>query len=67
MTDFPIPPASLERLRVAYTQFEQLAAVVSEAMGVPPGPRSLNIQRGVFVVEQSAELAPEQVNGVAVG
>lgn len=66
MSEMQIPPASLERLKVAYTQFEQLAAVVAEAMGIPPGtPMQINVQRGVFVLEESAPVEEPAKNGVA--
>jgi hypothetical protein len=53
MSDIPIPPASLERLRAAYAQFEQLAAIVAEAMGIPPGTaRHLDMAHGVFQIER---------------
>lgn len=66
MTDIAIPPASLERLRAAYAQFEQLAAVVAEALGIPPGEvRQISLPRGVFIVGDE-QLAPERENGVAV-
>jgi len=62
MKQVPIPPASLERLRVLYAQFEQLATVVSEAMGIPPtAVKQISLPNGVFVVEDDAE----STNGVA--
>ena len=64
MAEVSIPTASLERLRAAYAQFEQLAAVVAEALGIPPGEvRQISLPRGVFVVGNA--LAPERENGVA--
>lgn len=69
MTEVPIPPASLERLRGVYGQFEQLATLVAEAMGIPPGSvTQVSLPKGVFVVDdgQPAAPEPEHVNGVAV-
>lgn len=64
MAEVPIPPASLERLRATYAQFEQLAAVVAEAMGLPPGAvQQVSLPKGVFVT--SDEPAEQHVNGVA--
>jgi len=70
MTEVPIPPASLERLRATYAQFEQLCTVVAEAMGMAPGAvQQVSLPKGVFVVQDgeaaAPQLAPEQVNGVA--
>jgi hypothetical protein len=69
MSEVPIPPASLERLRMAYSQFEQLCAVVAEAMGHAPGTvKSVNLPGGVFVVDDGqgnqAHVEAERVNGV---
>ena len=69
-TEVRIPAASLERLRVAYSQFEQLAAVVAEAMGLEAGStKQINLPNGVFVVDDgqaaAPAVAPEHVNGVA--
>lgn len=67
MSEVPIPAASLERLRLAYSQFEQLCAVVSEAMGMAPGSiKSVSLPNGVFVVDdgQPAALEAERANGV---
>ena len=55
---------------MAYSQFEQLAAVVAEAMGLAPGStKQINLPNGVFVVDDgqaaAPEVAPEHVNGVA--
>ena len=71
MAEVPIPAASLERLRATYAQFEQLCAVVSEAMGMAPGSiRSVSLPTGVFVTEDAQAAAPEaaheHANGVAV-
>ena len=52
MTEITIPPSALARLRTAYSQFEQLAVVISEAMNLPPdASRRLDLERGVFVTE----------------
>lgn len=62
MKAIPIPPASLERLRMAYAQFEQLATVVAEAMGLPSGAvKRVEMQDGVFVVDDGS--ADEPHNG----
>lgn len=55
MSDFSIPPASLQRLRTAYEQYTNLAQVVAEAMGIDRDiDCQLDLQRGVFkVVEHS--------------
>ncbi len=66
MSEIPIPAASLERLRIAYSQFEQLAAVIAEAMNVRV--TQVNLPKGVFVVddgEAAPQLSPEHANGVA--
>lgn len=64
MSEVPIPPASLERLRGAYAQFEQLCAVVAEAMNVRV--TQVNLPKGVFVVDDGEVAAPgaERANGV---
>jgi len=52
MSEVRIPAASLDRLRTAYAQFEQLSVVVAEAMGLPSGVvTSVNLQHGVFVID----------------
>lgn len=69
MSEVKIPQASLERLRMTYGQFEQLAAVVAEAMGLPPGQvQSINLPGGTFVVNdgETPELSHERENGVTV-
>lgn len=49
----PIPEASLQRIRSGYAQVEQLAAVIAEALGIPPEtPRTLDLRRGVFLLEE---------------
>jgi len=64
MSEIAIPTRSLERLRAAYAQFETLAGVVAEAMGIEPSEvQSVNVQKGVFVV--SDEVAARSDNGVA--
>ena len=55
---------------MAYGQFEQLAAVVAEAMGLEAGStKQINLPNGVFVVDDGQEaapqLSPEHANGVA--
>ena len=53
-TEYKIPPASLQRLISAMQQFEMIASVISEAIGIPgDAQRTLNIERGVFIVGQS--------------
>jgi hypothetical protein len=68
MSEVPIPAASLERLRLAYGQFEQLCAVVAEAMNLPPGQtKQINLPGGVFVVDDgdaTPQLSHEHANGV---
>ena len=69
MSEVPIPSASLDRLRAAYSQFEQLCVVVAEAMGHPPGSvKSVNLPTGVFVVDDVPTVQPhvesERTNGV---
>lgn len=65
MSQVVIPPASLERLRLAYGQFEQLAQVVAEALGIPPGAaRHLDLVGGCFELQDASKA--EQKNGVAV-
>jgi predicted amino acid dehydrogenase len=52
MSEVRIPAASLDRLRTAYAQFEQLSVVVAEAMGLPSGVvTSVNLQHGVFIID----------------
>lgn len=66
MTDFKIPPGSMTRLRASIEQTNQLGAVIAEAMGIDPQARySLDLQRGVFVVEDEQMTAPVPANGVA--
>jgi hypothetical protein len=49
--EYQIPPASLQRLQAMMQQFEQLANVIGEAMGIPPeAQRTLNMERGVFIL-----------------
>lgn len=61
MKTHPIPPASLVRLQQAYAQFEQLATVVAEAMGIDiSGKFRLDLQGKQFVIEEAAP-----TNGVA--
>ena len=68
MSEVKIPAASLERLRATYGQFEQLCAVVAEAMGHAPGSvKSVNLPSGVFVIDDGqppAAVAQEHLNGV---
>jgi hypothetical protein len=69
MTEVQIPRGSLERLRANYAQFEQLAAVVAEAMGLQ-NVQSINLPKGIFVVQDGEPaptpgLDPEHANGVA--
>jgi len=48
--EYQIPGPSLQRLVAAMQQFEQLAAVIAEGMGIPAAePRRLNLERGVFI------------------
>ena len=65
MSDFSIPPTSLQRLRTAYEQYTNLAQVVAEAMGIDRDiDCQLDLQRGVFrVVEHSA--SPQNGSHVA--
>ena len=65
--EYLIPAASLQRIRAAYAQVEEVASIVSEALGIPSGtPRGLDIQRGVFIVEESLLAAePPPPNGLA--
>ena len=47
----PIPGPSLERLRLAYTNFEQLAVVISEALGLDNTVSCrVDLPRGAFVI-----------------
>lgn len=47
----PIPGPSLERLRLAYTNFEQLAVVISEALGLDSTITArIDLPRGAFVI-----------------
>lgn len=65
MKAIPIPPPSLERLRAAYAQFEQLATVVAEAMGLPTGAvKRVEMQDGTFIVEDAPP--GESQNGVVM-
>lgn len=66
MKYYDIPPASLERLRMAYQQFEQLAGVISEAMGLGPGVTAqLDLAGGHFNVKEDDDAIPDRVNGIA--
>jgi hypothetical protein len=60
VSEVPIPPASLERLRMAYGQFTQLVQVVAEALelGQIDG---IDLPRGVLIVKD----AETSHNGVA--
>jgi hypothetical protein len=63
-----IPPASLERLRAAYANFEVMANIVSEAMGLGPGITArIDLGEGAFFVEDGKleQSAPERVDGLA--
>jgi hypothetical protein len=61
MSTLAVPSASLERLRAVYANFEQMAQIIIEAMGVGPGLRwRLDLQAGVFVID---EPEPQVVNG----
>ena len=61
MQTYPIPPASLARLQQSYAQFEQLAMVVAEAMGLDAGGKlRLDLPNKQFVIDDVA--AP---NGLA--
>lgn len=52
MSDVSIPAPALQRLRLAYQQFLDLAQVTSDAMGISPdSQRRLDLERGLFVVE----------------
>lgn len=70
MSEVRIPVASLERMRAAYAQFEQLSTVVAEAMGMPSGVvTSVNLQQGVFIIDGGLVdevIRAEPQNGVAV-
>lgn len=64
-TEYQIPPASLQRLLSAMQQFEMLASVIAEAIGIPAETvRTLNIERGVFIVGQSVPV--QNPNGEAL-
>lgn len=53
MSTYPIPEPSLRRLQRAYADFEQLATLIAEGMGVPTsGPYRLDLPNRVFVVDQ---------------
>jgi hypothetical protein len=59
MSEIQIPEASLVRLRAAYQQFEILAGVVAEALGIDPREvQHVNVQKGVFVVPEEAVAEP---------
>jgi hypothetical protein len=62
---YTIPEASMQRIRAAYAQFEQLTAVVAEAMGIDTRTRyQLDMQGGQFVVADDVDV-PATPNGVA--
>jgi hypothetical protein len=67
MTKHPIPAASLQRMRVAQAQFQEMANMIAEAMGMDISQRfQLDLQEGVFLTEDPAPaLEAERVNGVA--
>jgi hypothetical protein len=53
MTEVQIPRASMERMRQAYGQFEQLTVIVAEALDIPAtAQRRLDFERGMFVIEE---------------
>lgn len=63
MSPLAIPPASLDRLRTAYANFEQMALVIAEAMGIDPRqPYRLDLQTGVFVVDEPEMATNGQVS-----
>jgi hypothetical protein len=52
--EIAIPSPSLERLRQAYAQFDQLALIIAEAVGIEARQsRQLDMERGVFLVGQN--------------
>jgi hypothetical protein len=55
MSHHPIPPASLERIRMAYANFEQITQVVAEAMGLDVKQQyRIDLQGGAFVIGEDA-------------
>jgi len=53
---YVIPDPSLRRLQRMYADFEQLATLIAESMGVPTqGPYRLDLPRGVFIVEETPD------------
>lgn len=61
MSDVQIPETSLQRIRTMYQQLDLVCQVVAEAIGIPSDTRrGLNLERGVFVLEDQS--AP--TNGV---
>lgn len=63
MTEHPIPAASLNRLRVALQQFQDLGQVVVEAMGLSDRNVRLNLERGVIEEVQNGEALAPTPNG----
>lgn len=64
MTRVPIPEASLQRLRAAYSQFEQLSTLVAEAMGIDPlAVKGVDMPGGAFILKDD-ETVTVHANGV---
>ena len=61
--NYPIPNASFARIQQAYAQFEQLVAVVAEAMGISTDqPYQIDMQGRRLVIPEAP--ATESENGV---
>jgi len=59
--DYIVPEASMQRIRQSYATFEQLTAVIAEAMGIDvAAPYQIDMQGGRFVVPD----APAPANGI---
>jgi hypothetical protein len=52
VSEYPIPPLALARLRAAYEQFQLVAQIVADTLELPPGARRVEFDRGVFVVNE---------------
>ena len=63
MTDHPIPAASQQRLAAAYGQFQELAKVIVEAMGLADREVRLELERGVIVELTPGEQLAAAPNG----
>jgi hypothetical protein len=51
MSEHPIPPLALSRLRAAWDHFQLVAQIVADTLELPPGARRVEFDRGLFIVD----------------